>query len=200
MAPAVPSHPLPEFALKLVRARARRLSCRNVIPSYDRTDIEQHLLLELWRRWRRFDGTRGSLPGFVARIINNAVADLLRRHANEASLRFVSLHDQASDHDGNIVMVGDLLAESASLWSGLSADLDQPDLRVDLGRTMARLPSRLQELCRHLTCQPIAQIAREAGTSRSSIYTSLATIRRRFLDAGLHHYLADPPTLSRGLR
>jgi RNA polymerase sigma factor (sigma-70 family) len=199
MPPAVPSPPLPEFALKLVRARARRLSSRNIIPAYERADIEQHLLLELWRRWRLFDGSRGSLPGFVSRIINNAVADLLRRHANEAPRRLVSLHDQVSDHDGNIVMLGDVLPENASLW-GASSDLDETHLRVDLGKTMARLPSRLQELCRHLSCQPIAQIAREAGTSRSSIYTSLATIRRGFLDAGLRHYLADPPTLSRGLR
>jgi RNA polymerase sigma factor (sigma-70 family) len=189
MPPAVPSHPLPEFALKLVRARAKTLSSRNVIPAYDRTDIEQHLLLELWRRWRLFDGTRGSLPGFVARIINNAVADLLRRHASEAPRRFVSLYDQVSDHDGNIVMLGDMLPENASLWWA-SSDLDETHLRVDLGRTIACLPSRLQELCRHLTCQPIARIARERGTSRSSIYTSLAMIRRRFRDADLHQYLA----------
>jgi hypothetical protein len=38
------------------------------------------------------------------------------------------------------------------------------------------------------------------GTSRHSVYVSLATIRLRFLEAGLHRYLADGPTLSRAPR
>ena len=67
MAPAARPRHLPAFALKLVRARARELSRQRIIPAYERRDIEQHFLLELWRRWRRFDGSRGGLPGFVVR-------------------------------------------------------------------------------------------------------------------------------------
>jgi len=201
----VATHPhyLPEFALKLVRARARELARRHIIPAYERKDIEQHLLLELWRRWRRFDGSRGGLPGFVVRVIDNTAADLIGRHAvhrRVAPLRFVSLHDVVCDDDGNTATVGDRLPEDLALWPVPSKELDAADLRVDLGRTIACLPSRLQDLCERLSSQPVAHIARETKTSRSAIYVSIATIRRSFLEAGLHLYLAEGPTLSRAAR
>ena len=199
MAPAARPHQLPEFAFKFVRARARALARRGIIPAYERSDIEQHLLLELWRRWGRFDSSRGGLPGFVARVIDNAVADLIKHQAADrhgGPLRLVSLDDQVCDEDGNLTTIGDGLPADTALWPAPSTDLDAADLRVDLGRTIACLPRCLQDLCRRLSCQPIAQIARETGTSRHSIYVSLATIRRQFLEAGLHLYLADGPTLS----
>ena len=203
MAPAARPRHLPEFALKLVRARARELSRRRIIPAYERTDIEQHLLLELWRRWRRFDGSRGGLPGFVVRVIDNSAADLIGRHAPPGRvwpLQFVSLDEVICDDDGDIATVGDALSEDRALWQVPANEFDVADLRVDLGRAVACLPLRLQDLCRHLSSQPVAQIARESKTSRSSVYRSVATIRQSFLEAGLHLYLADAPAFPRTAR
>ena len=153
-------HHLPEFALKLVRARARELSRRRIIPAYERRDIEQHFLLELWRRWRRFDGSRGGLPGFVVRIIDNSAADLIGRHASPGRVwppQFVSLHRVVCDDDGDIATVGDGLSEDQALWQVPSNEFDAADLRVDLGRAVECLPSRLQDLCRRLRSQSIAR-------------------------------------------
>jgi RNA polymerase sigma factor (sigma-70 family) len=196
-------HQLPEFALKLVRARARELSRRRIIPAYERRDIEQHFLLELWRRWQRFDGSRGGLPGFVARVIDNSAADLIGRHASPARAwppRFVSLHEVVYDDDGGVATVGDGLSEDQALWQVPSNEFDAADLRVDVGRAVECLPSRLQDLCRRLRSQSIAEIARETATSRGSVYVSVATIRQSFLEAGLHLYLADAPAFARSAR
>ena len=203
MAPATRPRHLPEFALKLVRARARELSRRRIIPAYERRDIEQHFLLELWRRWRRFDGSRGGLPGFVVRVIDNSAADLISRHAPPARvwpLQLVSLNEVVCDDDGDIATVGDALSEDQALWQVPSNEFDAADLRVDLGRAVACLPSRLQDLCRRLSSQSVAQIARETKTSRGSVYVFVATIRQSFLEAGLHLYLAEEPAFARSAR
>jgi RNA polymerase sigma factor (sigma-70 family) len=203
MAPAARPGHLPEFALKLVRARARELSRQRIIPAYERTDIEQHFLLELWRRWRRFDGSRGGLPGFVVRVIDNSAADLISRHAPPGRvypLQFVSIHEVVC-HDGDdIGTVDDAVSEDQALWQVPSNQFDAAELRVDLGRAVACLPSRLQGLCRRLSSRSIAQIARETTTSRGSVYRSVATIRQCFLEAGLHLYLADAPAFARSAR
>jgi RNA polymerase sigma factor (sigma-70 family) len=203
MASTARAHHLPEFALKLVRARAGELSRRRIIPAYERRDIEQHFLLELWWRWRRFDGSRGGLPGFVVRVIDNSAADLIGRHAPPGRVRplqFVSLHEVVCDDDGDIATVGDGLSEDQALWQVPSNQFDAADLRVDIGRAVECLPSRLQDLCRRLSSQSVAQIARETKTSRGSVYVSVATIRQSFLEAGLHLYLAEAHAFARSAR
>jgi RNA polymerase sigma factor (sigma-70 family) len=162
-------------------------------------DIEQHFLLELWRRWRRFDGSRGGLPGFVVRVIDNSAADLISRHAPPGRVYPLQL-EVVCDDDGDIATVGDALSEDQALWQVPSNQFDAADLRVDLGRAVACLPSRLQDLCRRLSSQSIAQIARETTTSRGSVYRSVATIRQSFLESGLHLYLADAPAFARSAR
>jgi Sigma-70 region 2 len=140
--PARPHH-LPEFALKLVRARARELSRRGIIPAYERRDIEQHFLLELLRRWQRFDGNRGGLPGFVVRVIDNSAADLIGRHARLGRvwpLEFVSLDEVVRGDDGDIATIGDGLSEDQALWQVPTNEFDATDLRVDLSRAVRCLP------------------------------------------------------------
>jgi RNA polymerase sigma factor (sigma-70 family) len=196
-------HHLPEFALKLIRARARELSRRRIIPAYERRDIEQHFLLELWRRWQRFDGSRGGLPGFVVRVIDNSAADLIGRHARLGRvwpLELVSLDEVVRGDDGDIATIGDGLSEDQPLWQVPTNEFDVADLRVDVGRAVQCLPLRLQDLCRRLSSQCITEIARETGTSRSSVYRSVAAIRQRFLETGLQLYLADAPALARAAR
>jgi len=203
MAPAARPHHLPEFAVKLARSRARELARRGIVQAYERRDIEQHLLCELWRRWHRFDGSRGGLPGFVVRVIDNSAADLIGRHAAPGRvlpLQFVSLHEDVCDDDGDVATVGDSLSEDQALWQVPANEFDAADLRVDLGRAVARLPSCLQNLCRRLSSQCVAEIARDTETSRSSVYRSVAAIRQSFLEAGLHLYLADAPAFVRAPR
>jgi hypothetical protein len=56
---------LPQFALELARARAKSLARQKRLPAHEREDIEQHFLVEVWRRWHRLDEKRGRLAAVL---------------------------------------------------------------------------------------------------------------------------------------
>ena len=65
----------------------------------------------------------------------------------------------------------------------------QNDIRFDVDRVIAALPEDLQELCEKLQSSNMAEIAREMGVPRSTLYGKLTKLRDAFREAGLEEYL-----------
>lgn len=65
----------------------------------------------------------------------------------------------------------------------------QNDIRFDLERVIAALPEDLQDLCEKLQSSNMAEIAREMGVPRSTLYGKLTKLRDAFRDGGLEEYL-----------
>ena len=70
-----------------------------------------------------------------------------------------------------------------------ATDREQNDIRFDLERVIAALPEDLQDLCEKLQSSNMAEIAREMGVPRSTLYGKLTKLRDAFRDGGLEEYL-----------
>lgn len=66
--------------LRRIRVRSRCLVRRLGCPHLSREDVEQEILIDLWRRWTRFDSARAQEQTFVERVVRNKVVELVRYH------------------------------------------------------------------------------------------------------------------------
>jgi RNA polymerase sigma-70 factor (ECF subfamily) len=60
---------------------------------------------------------------------------------------------------------------------------------MDLDRAIASLPDELRDLCERLRYDTMAEIAREMGVPRTTLYDRLSKLRDAFREAGLEDYL-----------
>jgi RNA polymerase sigma-70 factor (ECF subfamily) len=60
---------------------------------------------------------------------------------------------------------------------------------MDLGQAIASLPEELRDLCLRLHDSTMAEVAREMGIPRTTLYDRLSKLRDAFREAGLEDYL-----------
>ena len=81
--------------LKHIRTTARHLTGDKAIPGMDAQDIEQDLVLDLWRRRAAFDPSRATFRTFADRVVAHRVATLtgptVRLAAKEQRSPWISL-------------------------------------------------------------------------------------------------------------
>ncbi|MEK6675074.1 MAG: sigma factor [Planctomycetota bacterium] len=176
-----------ENANRIIRHKARQLSRKPEFRLLDKEDLEQDLLLAILESWKRFDSRRASAMTFVARIIENKAASMVRalRAAKRDARRCMPIHGAdelaANDFDEDEVRTrGGLPVHSA---------LEAMLLRLDVAEVLAKLPSPLRQLCKDLMEESISNVARSWGRDRRVLYRALRTVRTRFVDAGLEKYL-----------
>jgi len=190
---------LGEFAVRLIRHKARQLVGRAGYTEDDRPDIEQDLTLDLLHRLSKFDPARASFHTFVARIVEHGVARLIERQ--EAGLRDYrqcagSLNDPLEDDEGEGAERGDLVDQDsyrASIGQPTLPLADRVALRLDLQRVLATLTPELRDLWARLEeGQSITEISRETGIPRGTLYDRMRQLRLFAERAGLRAYLEPP--------
>jgi len=100
-------------AVLLVRSKARQLVGRYGFTASDREDIEQELMLDLLQRLPRFDPSRAKRKTFINRVVDNAVASLVKRQKAEKRdyrRNGGSLSKDVEAPDGGLVERGDTLS------------------------------------------------------------------------------------------
>lgn len=169
------------YAIKLIRHKARRLVGTAGLRSDDVPDIEQDLAADLLRRLGRFDERRAKRETFISRVVDHAIATMLE--ARKAGVRDYRKEAEPIDDE----------------WIGESAQVDEflCALRIDLERLVSALPPHQREICERLRTATVSEISQETGVPRGSIYEEIGRIRKRFEKAGLSAYLSSPDRLSR---
>ena len=187
---------LDEYAVQLIKYKARQLVGRAGYSEDDRPDIEGDLTLDLLRRLPKFDPSRASRNTFIARVVEHGVARLIERR--EAPMRDVrrctaSLNDRIEDDEGKSVERGDLIDQDTYLESIGQPTMplaDQVTQRVDLERVRATLTPEMRELWeRRADGQTFTEISRETGIPRGTLYERMKQLRKLVEDAGLQDYL-----------
>jgi RNA polymerase sigma-70 factor (ECF subfamily) len=187
---------LDEYAVQLIKYKARQLVGRAGFTKDDREDIEGDLTLDLLRRLRKFDPSRASFHTFVDRVVNHGVARLIERR--EAPMRdyrrcVSSLNDRIEDDEGECVERGDLVDQDTYLQSvGQTAMplADRIALRVTLERVLATLTPEMRDLwARRAEGQTFTEISRETGIPRGTLPERMKQLQRLAEDAGLREYL-----------
>jgi RNA polymerase sigma-70 factor (ECF subfamily) len=183
------------YAMKRTHFKALQMVGTAGLCEDDVPNVRQELLLDILHRLPNYNGERAGLKTFVTLVINNCVARIIeRRESNRRNYHQEggSLDDWTEDEDGRWTTFGATITEEEAVApKGLvfrSAE-EQADLVHDTRAVLARLPANLQELALRLQTQTVAEIAREMGLSRTTVYVWLEQLQTLFLEAGMKVYL-----------
>jgi RNA polymerase sigma-70 factor (ECF subfamily) len=193
------------YARKVIRHKARQLIGKYGFTRDDYDDLQQEMMLDLLRRLGKYDPSRAGLSTFVARIVDRKVSNLIRHQKQEKrdfSVRVLPLDAEVDGQDGEPLGLDEVLSQDA--YDDEVGGHDRPqferlDLRIDLTLVLDDLPDDLRELARRLQTRTMAEIARELGMPRSTLYEKgIARLRKIFEDKGLREYLGEARHLGKG--
>ncbi|MBK8482312.1 MAG: sigma-70 family RNA polymerase sigma factor [Proteobacteria bacterium] len=194
---------LDEYAVKIIRHKARQLVGRAGLVAADRDDLEQDMVMDLLRRLPRFDPSKAKRETFISRIVEHRVATIIE--TQKAGLRDYrcnagSLDERRADEGGGTGDMPPVLDQDSYRRETLGTarqDEDLRDLRRDIAMVVEDLPSDLRELCRRLLTSTVSEVSRETGVPRGTIYESVQKLRSRFEKGGLAAYLDGADTSRR---
>ena len=191
---------LSDYAIRLIRHRARRLVATAGFAPGDIEDIQQDLIVDLLERLPKFDPAKATHKTFVARVIDRKVAKLIRhRNSQKRDPRreACSLNECIDDGEGGSVeRIQTIAAEEADRGLGRQARSDQEtaELSLDVEEVLNRLPDNLRRLCELLKTGSIADAARAMGVPRTTLNDHVKKLREFFEAAGLRDYLSGRPS------
>jgi len=182
---------LDEYAVKIIKRKAKQLAGHSGFNESDRQDIEQELALHVWRRLPMEDPSRASRHTFVARVIENYAKNLIAsRKAASRDYRSnaFSLDEEVEQENGTRVPRGDLVDQEDYIVKTGRAHRD-PDLAVDLQEVLDRLPAEHRDICLKLAAATVAEVAAAMGKPRTSLYEDIKKLRTLLEASGLREYL-----------
>lgn len=184
-----------DYAVRIIRYKARQLVGRVGFTESDRQDLEQEMVFDLLRRLPKFKPERAQRNTFIARVVEHKVATIIE--AQKAGMRdyrlcSCSLNDRFENEEGGSVERIDTINQDDYLQR--TGKLSRPisDLRglsIDVRSAVEKLPPELRELCKRLQVESVTDISRDTGIPRGTIYESIKKLRSLFEDAGLKDYL-----------
>ncbi len=186
------------YARDVIRYKARQLIGKYGFTRDDYDDLQQEMMLDLLRRLGKYDPSKAGLSTFVARIVDRKVSTLIRHQRQEKRdyrRQVCSLDAQVEDQDAQSRGLDEVLSQDA--YDDEVARHDRPeaerlDLRLDLSLVLDELPEDLRQLALRLQFRTVAEIARELGVPRSTLYEKgIARLRKIFEDSGLREYLGE---------
>ncbi|HEX3999766.1 MAG TPA: sigma factor [Pirellulales bacterium] len=179
-------HVYNEYARTVIRVKARQLVRRPGFSRSDREDIEQELAAHLILQAEKFDAGRASLSTFIARVIDSAVAMLLRERGRLKRTPADGVEIQSLE-----VMIEQPGEPATKLGATISsADLERrtggaskSDRQIfedaqAFDSALDSLPSDLREVCRRMMG------GSEQDLSRRKVKAAMGAIRKRFERAG----------------
>ncbi len=179
-----------DYAVRIIKHKARQLVGRYGLTFSDREDLEQELMVDLLQRMRHFNPAKAKKTTFIARIVERHIATLLEaRHARCRDWRLcrVSLNTPHGNDRGDTRELIDHVDSQGNLGNSEKETRQEAisNLHMDVERVLDTLPEDLRDLCERLRESNMAEIARETGVPRTTLYDKLTRIREAFRDAGL---------------
>ena len=182
-----------DYARTLIRVKAKQVVRRPGFSRSDQSDVEQDLIVQLLCQAEHFDPHRGSLNTFIARVIDKAVATLVRdrgrekrRPAGDAELQ--SLADQVPQSEGPPAPLASLISQvdlERRTGTASPSDAQLFELVHDVASVIPTLPPELQTVCRSLLTRNLTETETALGISRRALRTAIVLIREHFEVSGL---------------
>jgi DNA-directed RNA polymerase specialized sigma24 family protein len=188
-----PDEIVTEYARTLIRVKAKQLVRRPDFSRSDQDDVEQDLVLHLLSQAEHFDPARGSLNTFISRVVDSAVAMLVRgrgriKRGPVSGVKIQSLELKVEQADGppaplwKTISIADLerRAGGASL-----SDAELYELVEGVASVIALMSPELRDVCRSLLERNRTETECELGLSRRGYETAMEQIRQHFARGGL---------------
>ena len=184
---------LSDYARTLLRVKARQLVRRTEFTACEADDLEQELTLRILTQLDRFDPARSSINTFFARVVNSAVAMLIRergrikRHGGDG-VQIESLEKMVDKADGSPAPLWETVSDQDSHRRHHSRPLTAIDAlqqQLDVSTVLNQLPPELRRICEQLMdgTQPVSR--RDSHFSRRKYLAAINLIREQFTRAGL---------------
>ena len=185
-----------DYAAKLIKFKAKQLVGKYGFTDADREDVEQMLLLHLWRRWSSYNPDLHP-DAFAKVVVRNAVASLVERQRaikRGGGRRQLSLNDaiRKEKEDDRTSERGDLVDQDSALRRlGRTHRhfTDEADLRGALKEVRDSLPPEAQELVDLLAKYNPTEISQATGIPRGTLFDRILKLRKPFSEAGLEEFL-----------
>lgn len=176
---------LDEYAMTLIRLKARQLVGHYGFTKSDHEDIQQDLTLDLLLRLHRFDPRKGRPATYLRMIVDRRVASLIRQRTSMSRDYRRAAHslDELSDETGN-----------GNLTEPAIDDRHQRDLEIDLTEALDALSDDLRVIAEDLRDETLAEVARGHGCSRDVMRRFTEQIRRHLARRGLGEYTSAHQT------
>ena len=184
----VVSHP---FTVQLIKIKAAQLCRRTDIARSDGEDMQQEMLLYLWKKACLYDAARGNIEAFVTTAINSWVGMELRRRDRQKrrdGFRALSLERTMIERGGDTTSLGGVLSDADHRRrSGVDPRdaLEEIDLQDAIAHTLGQFTPSERAVLASVADHGVAAAARKHNVSRRQINNALAQMRPRFEDAGL---------------
>lgn len=173
---------LDDFAMRLIRRAARRLIGKFGFTAADRSELEQELALDVFRRLRSADQDLDEPNAFVTTVVKNSVMNLLE-HRNAKKRRQPpcrSLNAMIRGPEGGKVELAETINEDRRLAHRSCFDCgeqERQEMAHDVAEVLKRLPPDLRESVEALMRgEPLNQVADAAGIPRSTLRERLQRI------------------------
>jgi len=184
-----------EYAVRIIKHKARQLIGSAGFTESDREDLEQEMMLDLLRRLPKYDSGRAQRNTFIARVVEHRIATIIEeRVAGKRDWRLctASMNDRFDLGEGGSIErlevydMDEYLRQTGRLSRSSSERLH---LLIDLGLAIASLPPELRNLCERLKTESVTEISRDTGVPRGTLYDRIKELRNLFEDKGLRDYL-----------
>ena len=194
--PAVPSshtidlnHELTEgFAARFIRRKSRQMLEHTGLRESDRPDVEQYLLLAVWKAATSFDPAAGDWEAFVATVVERRADRFLKRRRADKRLNgqeLASLDVLVKDQDGvDVPLATQIGAQHREGVTGRFAATDAElfETEHDVNVMLDSAAPRTRQLCSELLHQSERDVAEQHGVARRTVRKHMRRLRDRFDD------------------
>lgn len=182
-----------QYVQTLLKIKARQLSRRPEFRRSDPADIKQDLVVQVLKQAHHFDPARGCVKTFVARVVDSAIAMMVRgrrRLKRAPGFRALSLENTFVGRcRGELpICLGEVIQEGhlrRRCGGQVRDDRQAAELAAAVDQAMEGLTPRQREIAKRLAQATEASVAREMGISRRQVRNAVLTIRDHFRRAGL---------------
>ena len=182
-----------EYAKTVIRVKARQLCRRPSFSTSDTDDVEQDLFLHLLNQIQQFDPSRGSLNTFIARVVDSAVAMLVRERGRNkrapATGVVQSLEVMVDQTDGPPSPLGATLSQDdAQRRTSVESmsHIDLFELADDIAHLIDALPPEQQAVCRARMDRNRKETEHDLDLSRRNYDAAIEQIREHFAQGGFN--------------
>lgn len=188
-----PKEIVTEYARTLIRVKAKQIVRRPGFSRSDQPDVEQDLVVHLLCQAQHFDPDRGSLNTFIARVVDSAVAMLVRERGREKrnpsdDAEVQSLAEMVPQPDGPPEALARLISQldlERRTGGASLTDAQLFELVADVASVIPTLPPELQDICRSLLTRNRRETEADLGISRRGLQAAMVLIREHFVKSGL---------------
>lgn len=174
------------FAARFIRRKARQLMGLAALRDADRPDLEQSLLLAVWRAAPHFDPAAGDWESFVATVVERHAAQIVirrRRAKHRLDGTVHSLDVLVKDADGvDVPLATQIGPQHREGLTGRYApsEAERFEAKHDVAVMLDAAPPRTRQLCEQLQFQSEREVAEANQIERRTVRVHLRRLRDKF--------------------